>query len=209
MVHLPWLLFFPRAFVLAPRTSPFVLPGLNLTVVGGLGHRLFRAAFWAPEPPRRRAGWMLCPFSCACSFSRLTSSMTCPHLPQGVSFAMGSPLLVLSSEGSIRILTTSRERHVVSSAGYGRKDEVAAEIPRRGRGRGRLGQVLQGRSSGHRRLVIPHQQPLWPAPALQTPEPPPDVCEQHVPPRPVRESLVVPAPRFAAWDQLVGSRSTA
>ena len=57
MVHLPWLLSFPRAFVLAPRTSPFVLPGLNLTVVGGLGHRLFRAAFWAPEPPAPQ-GWL-------------------------------------------------------------------------------------------------------------------------------------------------------
>ena len=57
MVHPPWLLSFPRAFVLTPRTSPFVLPGLNLTVMGGLGQGLFIAALRAPEPPAP-LGWL-------------------------------------------------------------------------------------------------------------------------------------------------------
>ena len=35
IVRLPWLLSPPGAFVLAPRTAPFVLPGLNRSVVGG------------------------------------------------------------------------------------------------------------------------------------------------------------------------------
>ena len=51
MVHPPCLLSFPRAFVLAPRISPFVLPGLNLTLRSDLGQGLFIAALWAPEPP--------------------------------------------------------------------------------------------------------------------------------------------------------------
>ncbi len=92
MVHLLWLPSFPRTFVLAPRTVPGGLQGLNFIVVGGLGHRLFRAAFWAPEPPAPK-GWLdVVSFSRACSFSTLTSSMRCPHLPHGVSFAMGSLL---------------------------------------------------------------------------------------------------------------------
>ncbi len=43
----------------------------------------------------------------------------------------------------------------------------------------------------HRCLVVPHQQPLVPAPALFAPEPPPDVQEQHIPPTPIGERLMV------------------
>ena len=43
----------------------------------------------------------------------------------------------------------------------------------------------------HQRLVIPHQEPLRPAPALLALEPPPDVLEQYVPTPPVRQRLVV------------------
>ena len=42
----------------------------------------------------------------------------------------------------------------------------------------------------HRSLVIAHQQPLVPQPALFAPEPP-DVQEQHVPPAPIGLRLVV------------------
>ncbi len=52
MVHPPWLLSFPRAFVLTPRTSAFVLPGLNLAVIGGLGQRRNYRRRW-----RRHLGW--------------------------------------------------------------------------------------------------------------------------------------------------------
>ena len=112
MVHLPWLLSFPRAFVLAPRTSPFVFPGLNLTVVGGLGHRLFRAAFWAPELPAPK-GWL----DIVSFFARLL--VLDAHVFHEVvricctvSHSPSVPPLVLSSEGSIRVLTLTGGRMI-------------------------------------------------------------------------------------------------
>ena len=42
----PSRLSFPRALVFPPGTSAFVLPGLNFTLGGGLGQRLYRSRIW-------------------------------------------------------------------------------------------------------------------------------------------------------------------
>ena len=48
-----------------------------------------------------------------------------------------------------------------------------------------------GRSVRHHRLIVPHQQPLVPPPALLAPQPPANVLEQHLPPAPVCECLLL------------------